>query len=364
MRRRVRPGLQSSEVDEPHAVDESTEPGSTDSQGQSSLSTAALTEQGHQPMIVEQRRHLSGLGVTSDERRQRRRQVVCHRPIGPQLGECGLKIGMVQLIERHRADASQIVRAQQTRSGRPGESAGLLDDVATEDDLTAVCGTHDPRRFVDRHADEPSSTLSHLTDMQTHANTDATVRRPGLSLYPPLRIECTLDRRRRRWKRQEHSVAFAALFLAESNGDGRPDDGVVALEDRAVTLTESVDEPGRSFDVRERQGTHRQLGHGRMVAMHEFVDDEAQMGPSSKTRTAMCQRRRTRLGRWRNTCRDFEKLAPTPTIPIQPRRCCARCADRRLRGAEQRELQITASSRLGDVVFENGLRVNPVVGHS
>ena len=45
---------------------------------------------------------------------------------------------MVQLIERHQADASQIVRAQQT-SWRPGESAGLLHDVATEDDLTAVC---------------------------------------------------------------------------------------------------------------------------------------------------------------------------------------------------------------------------------
>ena len=102
---------------------------------------------------------------------------------------------MLELVELHRADITQVVVAERPHRGILREPAGLLDDVAADHDLSAVGHTHDPSRLVDRHADQPSSSLSHLADMQAHADADTTVRRPLLPLDPTLRVQRTLDRR-------------------------------------------------------------------------------------------------------------------------------------------------------------------------
>ena len=154
-------------------------------------------------MLVEQRRHVARLDVTSHERRQRCREVVSHRSIRPQPGELVLKIGMLDLIERHPTDVAQPVVTQRPHRRVFREAAGMPHDVATDDELTTVSSARDPRRLVDRDTDEPRPALSHLTDVQPHPHTDAAVRRPQLPFEPALRIQGSLERRGHRRERDE-----------------------------------------------------------------------------------------------------------------------------------------------------------------
>jgi hypothetical protein len=82
--RDICPRRQGREVDEPHAIDEAPDTGGRDSERETSLATAALAEQGHQPMLVEQRRHGGGFRDPSHERCQRSRQVVGDGTLRPQ----------------------------------------------------------------------------------------------------------------------------------------------------------------------------------------------------------------------------------------------------------------------------------------
>ncbi len=148
-------------------------------------------------MLTEQRFDCGALGYSSHQRGQRHRKVVGHGPARPQLGKFVLEVTMLNLMERHPSDVTQVVGADRPHRDAIRKTSRLPHYVPADDDLSAVGGTHDSRRLMDRQPDEAGSSFSDLADMKTHSDAHPPVEWPRFLFNPQLRLRGALERRSR-----------------------------------------------------------------------------------------------------------------------------------------------------------------------
>ena len=86
-------------------------------------------------MLTEQRFDCGGSRLLVPPARQRHRKVVGHGPARPQLGKFVLEVTMLNLMERHRSDVTQVVGADRPHR----DASGRLPACRTTSPLTTIC---------------------------------------------------------------------------------------------------------------------------------------------------------------------------------------------------------------------------------
>ena len=208
-------------------------------------------------MRPNKRRCLFELALAADERRLLDGQV---RPIQRLQWWELLRTQLVQA--QRRTQILQPVLAQITqRHGRVEKRLGRLRD----EDLSAVAGAHDAGSAVDVHADVALVAHNRLAGVHTHPNADRSlgeallsrtgrgdsVGRPGEGNEERVTLRVHLD------------TAMARTCVAQPS--------TVLREHFRVTISELVQQAGRTLDVREEQRDRpaRQLPHIRMIPQRE-----------------------------------------------------------------------------------------------
>ena len=102
-----------------------------------------------------------------------------------------------------------------------------------------------------------------LSGMQTDADPNGRLLRPGVVSELTLCLDRGRDRPACSRKRHEEGVALCADLRSPARGDRLADDRAVLPEEQRPTVAEALGEVGRSLDVaeEERDGSRRKRWH-------------------------------------------------------------------------------------------------------
>ena len=316
------------ERDEPRAVPESVRFASQEFDRKARLSRAAGSDEGEQPVRIEQAGELVEFGVPTDEAGQAGREVATARATSRlerrELGAGGPRRAPGRSVPADRRRAARARRGR--RSATPsGSWPSTRDRVASDTSTCPPCAAAAIRAA--RWMSTPDVVVAaQRAEPRVDAHPDADFRAvgPRRRVQGALRVDGRRDRRGCLGEQLEEGIALRPTLDPGVPRERVAEDGVVPLEELGIGgRPEVLDEPGRPLDVREQEGDRAgrewALTHGPSrirpscrAATYWLNHSVVSMWPASESSSA----------RWsRASPADTRTLRLLPAASVAPDQC-------------------------------------------
>ena len=250
---------------EPHAVRVAVHEPAGSLQHQPGLAGPARADEGHQPVPLDERRHLGELLVASDEARQLDRQVRTARAQRPKRREVSFEVADDDLVDLLRpVDVAKPVRAEVLELDRLREPvAGEHGRDRGADDLAAVGDGEDPRHPIEGGTEVVPVARLGGARVERHPDPQRAGLVPGRIAQRALGGDRRVDGRDGVGEDREHPVAGRLDHAAAMPVDARAQEPIVLGERRTHPVGVLFPEARAALDVREQEGRHRAQDIGR-----------------------------------------------------------------------------------------------------
>ena len=224
-----------------------------DLQAEARLAGAARAGERQQPRSGQQLPGLTHLVVTADKARQLRRQVIRCRLEGPERRKFAWQPVDQELEESFCA--SEIFEAMKPEilEGQGGWIHKRARRFRHEH-LAAVRGAGDSRGAMHVEAEVFVPDERGLAGVQPDTYSHLAAVRPGVLRQGLLRLRRAAAGIERAAEHDEERVAFGAQLIPAMRGHSVAKQRVVGQQHVGVALAELLDQPGRPFDITEKEG--------------------------------------------------------------------------------------------------------------
>jgi hypothetical protein len=138
-----------------------------------------------------------------------------------------------------------------------------------------VGGVRDPRRLVQRHADQPGLRPTDLADVNAHADADVACLGPLVRCDAELRVEGGGHGLLHVPEHSEERVTLRVDVPAPVRGDRVSQDPMVDVEQVGVRVPDPLEQGCRALDVGEEEGLVSEWLHGGLDVPRRRVGAES-----------------------------------------------------------------------------------------